>query len=76
MDLTKLQAVLANSERNESKLNELKRQISKINALVEELNAMVQEDYQPVTKERKPRAPRAEGAKKPGRPRKNGSEAA
>jgi hypothetical protein len=76
MNLTKLQHVLANAERTEAHLAAIKRQVSKITPLLEELSAMLQDDYQPAVKERKPRAPRAEGAKRPGRPRKDASQAA
>jgi len=66
-DLNKIQEVLANASSNEQLLGEMKKAYSKLEAAFEEFSKVFQPDYQPVKKERKPRA---EGAKRPGRPKK------
>ncbi|WP_139921435.1 hypothetical protein [Hymenobacter sp. DG01] len=69
-DLNKLQQILQNAEANEARLQAIKKAYGKVESAMHEFSTLLADDYQPAKKERKPRAPRAEGAKKPGRPRK------
>ncbi|MBO3271020.1 MULTISPECIES: hypothetical protein [Hymenobacter] len=67
MDIARLQEIVDNAATNEQLLNQIRKNVTKVNSLLEELNEMLQPGYTPTAKERKPRA---EGARKPGRPRK------
>ncbi|MBT2558396.1 hypothetical protein J7E24_11420 [Hymenobacter sp. ISL-91] len=69
-DLNKLQEILNSAEDNHALLTRIRKQASKINNLMEEMNAMLDPDYKIEKKERKPRAASGTG-KGPGRPRKN-----
>ena len=68
-DLNKLQQILANAEDNDAVLNQIRKQVSKITSLMEDLNTMLEPGYKIEKKERKPRAANASG-KRPGRPKK------
>ncbi|MBX0290127.1 hypothetical protein K3G63_06735 [Hymenobacter sp. HSC-4F20] len=67
-DLNKLQQILQNAETNDAVLTQIRKHVEKVTQALDELNAMLEPGYRP---EKKVRAPRAEGAKRPGRPRKN-----
>ena len=69
-DLNKLQEILNSAEDNHALLTRIRKQASKINSMMEELNAMLDPSYKIEKKERKPRAANSTG-KGPGRPRKN-----
>ncbi len=69
-DLNKLQQILANAEDNDAVLSQIRKQVSKISSMVEDLNAMLDPEYKIEKKVRKPRAANGTG-KGPGRPRKN-----
>ncbi|SET43436.1 hypothetical protein [Hymenobacter actinosclerus] len=69
-DLNKLQEILNSAEDNHALLTRIRKQASKINSMMEELNAMLDPSYKIEKKERKPRAANGTG-KGPGRPRKN-----
>ncbi|RSK43984.1 hypothetical protein [Hymenobacter rigui] len=71
-DLNKLQQILANAEDNDAVLNQIRKQVAKVNELMTELNTMLAPDYKVAKKERKPRTVSATG-KRPGRPKKNAS---
>ena len=70
-DLSKLQEILASAETNEAILTQVRKNFTQVEVLVGDIQAMLQPGYQPQKKERKASAPRAEGAKRPGRPRKD-----
>jgi len=67
MDIARLQEIVDSAATNEQLLSQIRKNVTKVNSLLEELNEMLQPGYAPTQKERKPRA---EGARKPGRPRK------
>lgn len=67
MDIARLQEIVDNAAVNEQLLSQIRKNVTKVSSLLEELNEMLQPGYAPTAKERKPRA---EGARKPGRPRK------
>jgi hypothetical protein len=67
MDLSKIQEAIANASNNEQLIGEMRKAYSKLQAAFDEFSVVFQSDYQPAKKERKPRA---EGAKRPGRPKK------
>jgi len=67
MDLNKLQSIIENASANEQLIGEMRKAFTKVQVAFDELSAVFQPDYQPAKKERKPRA---EGAKRPGRPKK------
>lgn len=67
MDIARLQEIVDNAAANEQLLSQIRKNVTKVTSLLEELNEMLQPGYVPTPKERKPRA---EGARKPGRPRK------
>lgn len=68
-DLNKLQQILQNAEANEVVISQVRKSVEKINALLEEVNSLLDPSYVPAKKERKPREASASG-KRPGRPRK------
>jgi len=68
LDLGKLQSILDNASANEQVIAEMKKAFGKLQVAFDELSAVMEPGYQPTKKERKPRA---EGAKKPGRPKKS-----
>jgi hypothetical protein len=70
-DLSKLQELLANAEQNEQQLNAIKKAYSKVQTALDDFATLLSDEYQPAKKERKPQAERPEGAKRPGRPKKN-----
>ena len=67
MDLNKLQDMIQNATTNEQVISDMRKAFTKLQSAFDELSAVFQADYQPAKKERKPRA---EGAKRPGRPKK------
>ena len=67
MDIARLQEVVDNASTNEQLIASVRKNVAKVNSLMEEINEMLQPGYAPAVKERKPRA---SGARKPGRPRK------
>ena len=67
MDLGKLQSIIENATANEQVIGEMRKAFSKLQVAFDELSEVFQPGYQPAKKERKPRA---EGAKRPGRPKK------
>ena len=72
MDIARLQEVVDNASTNEQLLASVRKNVAKVNSLMEEINEMLQPGYTPTPKERKPRA---SGARKPGRPRKSDTDA-
>jgi hypothetical protein len=67
MDLGKLQSIIENATANEQVIGEMRKAFGKLQVAFDELTEVFQPGYQPAKKERKPRA---EGAKRPGRPKK------
>lgn len=82
LDLSQLQSILANAEKNELLVGEIRKAASKVQTSLAELNVLLAADYTPAKKERKtrqPRAPKELGAagdtpKKPGRPKRSATE--
>lgn len=72
MDIARLQEIVDSATANEQLINQIRKNVAKVNSLMEEINEMLQPGYTPAPKERKPRAA---GARKPGRPRKSEAEA-
>jgi len=71
LDLSKLQELLASAETNEAILAQVRKNFTQVEVLVGDIQALLQPGAQPQKKERKASVPRAEGAKRPGRPRKD-----
>jgi hypothetical protein len=67
-DLAQLQEILNNAGANEQRIAAIKKAYSRLEVAFNDFGALLADDYQPTPKERKPRQ---EGAKKPGRPKKN-----
>ena len=72
-DLSKLQEILASAEANEQQLTAIKKAYSKLEVAMGDFAALLADDYAPAKKERKPREVK-EGAKRPGRPKKQVAE--
>ena len=83
IDLAQIQSILANAEKNETLVSEIRKAAKRVESALGELNVLLADDYTPAKKERKTRtakAPKelgAEGAapKKPGRPARVKTEA-
>jgi len=72
MDIARLQEIVDSASANEQLIAQVRKNVAKVNSLMEEINEMLQPGYTPTPKERKPRA---SGARKPGRPRKTEADA-
>jgi|GEM_PF-3759274 len=75
-DLNKLQQLLKSAEDNELVLNQVRKSMDKVRALLDELNAVLDPAYTPERKERKPRTAKTgtTGGRR-GRPKKDQSAA-
>lgn len=71
MDLTKLQSILANAQANEEILAKVRKNMTQITHLLDEIGAMLEPSYQPAKKERKAGNSNVGGGSKRGRPKKN-----
>lgn len=72
LDISKLQEIINSASDNDARIKEARKAVSKVQAAFDELAQVLAEDYQPVKKERKPRAEgTGTGTGRRGRPKKN-----
>ncbi|QNE38977.1 hypothetical protein F1C16_05120 [Hymenobacter sp. NBH84] len=67
IDLQQIQQLVDNAAKNENVLNSVRKNVNKVTVLMDEINAVLDPSYVPEPKAKKTPA---EGAKRPGRPKK------